>query len=97
MQPSQLFMYIASIDMAFIDYCVTILGIECPACEKMIWVDEGNTQDMTVGDHEGAICGHCGNKFLFDDDFIAEDDDRTIDDCDLAMGYKTPNEAARIK
>lgn len=86
--------------MAYVDYCETIIGIPCPACQKLIWINEGNTQDMTVGDSDGAICPWCNNKFTYDElpspEELGYEKDKTIDDYDLAKGYKTPNEAAGI-
>ena len=47
----------------------------CPKCAKSNWIDNGNPQDMTVGDIEGIRCWNCGHCWLLGEEFEYEQEE----------------------
>ena len=75
----------------------TITSITCPQCNKLMFVNLGNTDDMTVGDVEAVRCPYC-IKCFFLEDFVPECFEVGVTADDLADdGYKTPNEAFNLE
>ena len=45
-------------------YCM-----DCPRCGVKNWVNNGNTEDLTVPDVEGIRCHSCHHEWLLGEDF----------------------------
>lgn len=73
----------------------TISSCQCTECKKELWVNLGNTSDMTQEDPDGAHCPHCEKDFLFEGvQEIFEIMGESFASANIIKGYKTPNEAA---
>lgn len=46
----------------------TIYKVWCPKCYKFSYVNNGNTDDLTVQDVEGIECPYCKHCFQLNDD-----------------------------
>ena len=68
----------------FID---TWLKIHCPNCNKVNWINQGDTSDLTGFDAETFRCWSCKTRWNIGDEEKMEDDD---DDCCFDIGLKRP-------
>lgn len=53
----------------------TIYKVWCPKCKKHMYVNNGNTDDLSVSDVEGTECPYCKHRFRLGDSCDADDDD----------------------
>ena len=72
---------------------MTIREETCPPCDKRVWYDQGDEGDQSLADITCLTCPWCETDFTFDGvlDAMGEDYDPTY-----GIGYRTPNEVARI-
>jgi hypothetical protein len=67
----------------------------CPKCEKAVWINNGDEEDMTVTDVDSVICPWCGWCFWVNPDkaeILGRGDPEDGED-----GYRTANEAANLE
>jgi hypothetical protein len=69
-----------------------IYGIDCPECKKLVWVNNGDTSDVTIPDTEAVQCPWCDRVFP-----IPGSDKEMFDPGFCDQGYKSPNDACRFK
>jgi Zn-finger nucleic acid-binding protein len=70
----------------------SIYSVDCPKCSKTVWVNNGNTEDVTTPDVEAVICPWCEDKWLLDE--FEDGGITTLENAFDQVGFKTPNEAA---
>ena len=66
---------------------MTIVDVECPACEKTSWFREGRA------DAEALRCCYCNHEFLIPDMTLEDLGYDDISDCNMVDTHKTPVEA----
>lgn len=64
--------------------------ISCPKCGKTNWFNNGDTNDLTVGDIEAGECWSCNHRWFFMDDDEAEMSGVTLEDCLCEKGLERP-------
>lgn len=59
---------------------IHIYDIECPNCKEIVWVNNGDVDDLTVDDVEAVICPHCEHKWLLEgcEDWTTFDEANTV-------------------
>lgn len=69
-----------------------IYSVDCPSCGRRVWVNNGDTNDVTVPDVEAVQCPWCDKVFP-----IPGSDEELFDPNYADQGYKSPNEACGFK
>lgn len=73
-------------------YIETWHKVRCPYCEKVNWICDGDTSDLTQPDIEAVRCWACKKRFVpFEQDVDSLDDDWTINSAYAVDGLKQPS------
>lgn len=68
----------------------------CPKCKKRSWVNNGDTDDLTVPDVEWVECPHCGHVDRPCENWEDIDGNNEYGGRGAEKAHKSPNEAYRV-